>query len=56
MTRKKKKAPKKLGQLTHVEKDSMVKGHEDGSTIYELADVYGITPRSVAAYVANAHR
>jgi DNA-binding CsgD family transcriptional regulator len=38
------------------EKEAMIKAHEDGSTADELANQYGITPRSVAAYVANAHR
>jgi len=42
--------------LSASEKRAMVRSHEDGSTVYELADEYGITPRSVAAYVANAHR
>ncbi len=47
---------KKASQLSDTEKRSMVQSHEDGSTIYELAIVYGVTPRSVAAFVANAHR
>lgn len=47
---------KKATQLTEEEKQSMVEQHECGSSIYDLAREYGISPRSVAAYVANAHR
>jgi hypothetical protein len=46
----------KKGTLSKGEITSMVRRHEDGSTIYELADKYGVKPRSVAAFVANAHR
>lgn len=54
--RYRKTTSKKAKDLSDTEKHSMVHSHEDGSTIYELAEVYGITPRSVAAFVANAHR
>jgi DNA-binding CsgD family transcriptional regulator len=47
---------RKIAQLTQAEKESMVGQHEGGDSIYVLADEYGISPRSVAAYVANAHR
>jgi len=46
----------KKSQLSDSEKRKMIRGHEDGSTVYELAKKYGIKPASVAAYVANAHR
>lgn len=55
MANKKAKQAKKAG-LSAGEVTKMVRQHEDGSTIYELSDKYGVKPRSVAAFVANAHR
>lgn len=52
----KKKSQAKKGPLSKDEVTKMVREHEDGSNIYELADEYGVKPRSVAAFVANAHR
>jgi len=53
---KKSKVTRKVANLTKGEKHQMVRSHEDGSTVYELSKVYGVSPQSVAAYVANAHR
>ncbi len=46
----------KVVRLSHTEKIRLIQSHEDGSDVYILAKKYAITPASVAAYVANAHR
>jgi DNA-binding CsgD family transcriptional regulator len=46
----------KKQRLSTDEVTKLVRAHEDGDTARELAKQYGISPRSVAAYVANAHR
>lgn len=43
-------------RLSTDEVKRLVQAHEDGDTTRELAKQYGVSPRSVAAYVANAHR
>ena len=43
-------------QLSVDEVKKLVRAHEDGDSAKLLAKLYQISPRSVAAYVANAHR
>ncbi len=42
--------------LTDSQKKKLVMSHEKGTPASELAKKYGVSVRSVAAYVANAHR
>jgi len=53
---KKQRGIMKKQRLQTDEVKRLVQAHEDGDTAQELAKQYGISPRSVAAYVANAHR
>jgi transposase-like protein len=54
MTRRTRRSKKT--ELTPEEKLTMVEAHESGVDVHQLAAEFNISPRSVAAYVANAHR
>jgi len=42
--------------LSDEDKAALIEAHECGTPARELAEEYGISVGSVAAYVANAHR
>jgi Mor family transcriptional regulator len=50
------KTKKHQKHLSDSDKQKMIRKHEDGSTVHELAKEYNTSPTAVAAYVANAHR